>query len=64
MTGYFNEDSDKEYMPFKDDSEDFSDENDMARLASLHVGDILDDDGSVLREQDNVFEGDPEEPSM
>jgi hypothetical protein len=65
MSEYFNEDANNsDFVPFKDDAEDLSDENDMARLASLHVGEILDDDGSVLREQDNIFEGDPEEPLM
>ena len=65
MPDYFNEDSsNREYMPFKDDAEDSGDENDLARLASMHENEILDDDGSVLREQDNVFEGDPEELSI
>ena len=61
MPVYFNEDGDKEYMSFKDDSEDAMDENEMARLASMHENEILDDDGSILNEPDNTIEGDPEE---
>jgi alkyl sulfatase BDS1-like metallo-beta-lactamase superfamily hydrolase len=50
MTNIF-DDNDIESFPVKEDPEDF-DENEAAKLATLHEGDILNEDGSIYREPD------------
>ena len=58
MVNIFDEGSENGGIQFKGDPEDF-DENEAAKLASMHEGEILDEDGSVYNENEG-FEEDAE----
>jgi hypothetical protein len=63
MLDFFGEENEGGNFQFKDDPVDF-DENDSARLASMHEGEILDDDGSVYNETDGFQEEEEGEPDI
>jgi alkyl sulfatase BDS1-like metallo-beta-lactamase superfamily hydrolase len=60
MAGYFDdEESGRVEFPFKDESE--FDDNDSARLASMHEDMILNEDGSILEESEGFIEDEESE---
>ena len=61
MANYFDEDSNGSY--FKDEP-GFDEENEAARLASMHEGEILNDDGTVYIDPDDIADEDNDDADI
>jgi len=59
----FNDEKDRFRDNYKNDSEEF-DENESAKLASMHENDILDEDGSIYKESDYFEDPDDNEEAL